>query len=95
VAGLKRSSEALARQAKDKDGELARALLEHAEAKKTLVATVQRLEGRLQQVTPIAGALPAHPYLGFYLSPFSPYLCSASRCRPYLGLYLSLSGPYL
>jgi hypothetical protein len=43
VAGLKRSSEALARQAKDKDGELARALLEHAEAKKTLVATVQRL----------------------------------------------------
>ena len=54
MAGLKRSSEALARQAKDKDGELARALLEHAEAKKALVATVQRLEGRLQQVTPIA-----------------------------------------
>jgi len=86
VAGLKRTSEALARQAKDKDGELARALLEHAEAKKTLVATVQRLEGRLQQVAPIVGALSSPPILPRPLSIY-PYLalsrgaCSRWRLR--------------
>ena len=68
MAGLKRTSEALARQAKDKDGELARALLEHAESKKTLVATVQRLEGRLQQVTDAHSRSPTHTPLSRPLS---------------------------
>ena len=41
------------RQVKDKDGELARSLLDHAEARTTLAATVKRLEARLLQVAPV------------------------------------------
>ena len=45
----KRTAEQVARKLKEKDTELARAILEHADAKKSLVSTVSTLESRLAQ----------------------------------------------
>ena len=45
----KRTAEQVARKLKEKDMELARAIIEHADARKSLVATVSTLESRLAQ----------------------------------------------
>jgi chromosome segregation ATPase len=45
----KRTAEQVARKLKEKDTELARAILEHADAKKSLMSTVSTLENRLAQ----------------------------------------------
>ena len=45
----KRTAEQVARKLKEKDTELARAILEHADARKSLASTVSTLESRLAQ----------------------------------------------